>query len=98
MIDYFIKANNKDELDLLLEQCGYMMDGEYITASENHALIVLGQISRPVGEIEIDGILEVQIEILDGYHANIRKLDDEPLCDELQPYLVVPQNPVNIWF
>jgi hypothetical protein len=88
-MDYYIKCQDKTELDSVLDECGLMIEGEYIIASENHSLVVLGTISRVVDEVE---------EALDGYHANIRMLNDEPLCEHLLPYLVVPQNPVNVWF
>lgn len=103
MIDYYIKCKDKAELDSVLAECG-LMDDEYYycTASESHALVIIGEIWKPTGVFnqitDSEGnVLQIEErQKLDGYHANLRLIDIE-LPEILQPFTIVPQNPMYGW-
>ena len=101
MIDY-IKCQDKAELDSVLGECRLMIEGEYCTASENHALVIIGEIWKLTGIYETVSDSEgniVQIEQREkqaGYHANLR-LVDSALPNELIPFIINPQNPMYDW-
>lgn len=59
---------------------------------------VIGTIYKPTGQVEtVDGMEVPVMQALDGYHVNIRLMDNE---DEtpLVSYEVIPQNPVRVWY
>jgi hypothetical protein len=68
-------------------------DGGYITASHNHALDIVGTISRG-GEWDDEGNVITPPEVLDGWHVNYRGV----VPDEWLPYAVTPENPVRVFF
>ena len=67
-------------------------DGGYITASHNHALDVIGTISRG-GEWDEDGNVITPPEVLEGWHVNYRG----EVPDGWLPYVVTPETPVRVW-
>ena len=68
-------------------------DGSYITASHNHALDIVGTISRG-GEWDDEGNVITPPEVLDGWHLNYRGV----VPDEWLQYAVEPNNPVRVFF
>ena len=64
-----------------------------ITASHNHALDVIGTISRG-GEWDDEGNVITSPEVLEGWHINY--LGNVP--DEWLQYAVTPENPVRQFF
>ena len=67
-------------------------DGSFITASHNHALDVIGTITRG-GEWDEDGNVITEPEVLDGWHINTVGIDPEPW----QEYKVNPKHPVRVF-
>ena len=67
-------------------------DGGYITASHNHALDIVGTISRG-GEWDEDGNVITPPEVLEGWHVNYRG----EVPDGWLQYAVEPQNPIRVW-
>jgi len=68
-------------------------DWNFITASHNHALDVVGTISRG-GEWDEDGNMITPPKVLEGWHINYRGV----VPDEWLQYAVTPQNPVRVFF
>ena len=76
-----------------LEAAGLLTeDGEFITASHNHALDVIGKIQRG-GEWDEEGNTVVPPTTLDGWHINYQG----ELPDGWEQYAVQPQRPVRTW-
>jgi hypothetical protein len=76
-----------------LEAAGLLTeDGDPITASHNHALDVVGTISRG-GEWDEDGNVITEPTVLDGWHVNY----SGELPDGWEQYAVQPQQPVRVW-
>lgn len=67
-------------------------DGDPITASHNHGLDVIGEISRG-GEWDEDGNVITAPTVLDGWHVNY----SGELPETWKQYTVEPQNPVRTW-
>jgi len=68
-------------------------DQNPITASHNHALDVIGTISRG-GEWDEDGNVITEPTVLDGWHINYRG----EVPDEWLQYAVEPEQPVRVFF
>lgn len=57
---------------------------------------IIGDIYRPTGETTIlEGEQTPVLEKLDGYHVNIRVIDED--VSLLQKYIVVPKAPIRVW-
>lgn len=71
-----------------------LLDGDlqFITASHNHALDVIGEISRGGGWDEEGNIITAP-SVLDGWHVNYIG----ELLDGWDKYVVYPKNPVRVW-
>ena len=67
-------------------------DWNFITASHNHALDVIGTIQRG-GEWDEDGNVVVPPEVLPGWHINYQG----EVPDGWDTYAVWPQSPVRVW-
>ena len=67
-------------------------DGGYITASHNHALDVIGTISRG-GEWDEDGNEITPPKVIEGWHINYRG----EVPDEWLNYAVWPKGPARVW-
>jgi hypothetical protein len=76
-----------------LEAAGLLTkDGDPITASHQHALDVIGTISRG-GEWDEEGNVITPPEVLDGWHLNY--VGEVP--DGWEQYAVTPKQPVRVW-
>ncbi len=76
-----------------LEAAGLLTeDGDPITASHQHALDVIGTISRG-GEWDEEGNVITPPEVLDGWHVNY--VGEVP--DGWEQYAVSPEQPVRVW-
>ena len=90
---HFIRFPDADTGRAALDAAGLLSeDGEYITASHNHALDVIGIISRG-GEWDEDGNVITAPTVLDGWHINY--IGELP--DGWEEFVVTPANPVRIW-
>jgi hypothetical protein len=67
-------------------------DGGYITASHNHALDVIGTISRG-GEWDEDGNEITPPKVIEGWHVNYRG----EVPNEWLKYAVWPKGPARVW-
>ena len=67
-------------------------DGKFLTASHNHSLDVIGQISRG-GEWDDEGNVITPPETLDGWHLNYQG----ELPDGWEEFAVYSANPVRVW-
>ena len=65
---------------------------QFITASHQHALDVIGVITRG-GEWDDEGNVITSPETLDGWHLNYRG----PLPEGWEEFAVFPQQPVRVW-
>ena len=72
--------------------CLLTEDGEFITASHNHALDVIAEIQRG-GEWDEEGNVVVPPTTLDGWHVNY----SGELPEGWEQYRVEPQQPVRVW-
>lgn len=76
-----------------LEAAGLLTeDGEFIPASHNHALDVIGEIQRG-GEWDEEGNVVVPPTTLPGWHVNY----SGELPEGWEQYAVQPQQPVRVW-
>ena len=79
-----------------------MIEGEYVTVSENHALVIIGEIWKPSGIFnqvtDSEGnVIQVEEKIKqEGYHVNLRLIDAE-LPEILIPFVINPQKPMYGW-
>lgn len=100
--DFFLKFNSIEQLEELFINCGFIVNGFIIKDSENYSLYIIGEIWKPTGVFnqitDSEGnVLQVEEKVkLDGYHANLRLVDVE-LPEILQPFTIVPQNPMYGW-
>ena len=60
-------------------------------------LDIIGDIYKSTGETTTDenGFVFPVMEKLDGYHVNIRTVDED--ASALEQFAVVPNNPVRVW-
>ncbi len=72
----------------------YRNEDQWIQASHNHALDVVGTIYKPTGEkIETEiGVIDAMGPI-DGFHINFAG----ELPAEAEPYIVTPAEPVRVF-
>ena len=78
-----------------LEAAGLLTeDGEFITASHNHALDVLGPIQRGGEWDDETGEELTPPEVLPGWHVNLQG----EVPDGWAQYAVTPMSPVRRWF
>ena len=91
---HFIRFPDAETGMTALEAAGLLNDdGEFITASHNHALDVIGTITTG-GEYDPEtGDVITEPVTLDGWHVNY--LGDVP--EEWLQYAVAPENPVRVW-
>jgi hypothetical protein len=90
---HFIRFPDAETGMKALDDAG-LLDGDlqFITASHNHALDVIGQISRG-GEWDDEGKVITAPTVLDGWHVNY----SGELPETWKQYTVEPQNPVRTW-
>ena len=65
---------------------------QFITASHNHSLDIIGPITRG-GEWDDEGDVITPPEVLDGWHLNYQG----ELPDGWEEFAVYPANPVRVW-
>lgn len=85
MIDLFLKFTSEAQANSVL----YKADGEpkYTNIS------VIGLIYKPTGQTDNEG--NPVMSALDGWHVNLRVIDEE--ATELEQYAIIPTNPVRVW-
>lgn len=90
---HFIRFPDEVTGTVALESAGLLTeDGEYIIASHNHALDVIGTISRG-GEWDDEGNVITPPTVLDGWHVNY----SGELPEGWEEFVVEPENPVRVW-
>lgn len=103
---YTVVTEYRDENGLLLQPD---MDGNYpetaVTTEVKQPkflnIDVIGDIYKPTGETTTttgpsgEEITVPVLEKLPGYHVNIRLVGED--AADLEPYAVVPTNPVRVW-
>lgn len=98
MRDLFLKFKDGDEMSQQLKAIGFIPD-EYGTLTHPDInLDIIGTISilsEVIGE-GTDNQTEKYIK-KEGYHANLRVIDDDIDLTSLEEYLVYPENPVRVW-
>lgn len=97
MNDYYLKALDKEALDSALEAAGLIVEGRVVTASETHALVVIGTIYEETGNIITDseGTEYPEKQAVPGSHANFR---GEFLPEPLVPLSIpAPSSPAWAW-
>ena len=90
---HFIRFPNEATGMAALEAAGLLNeDGEFITASHNHALDLIGTITRG-GEYDEEGNVITEAVTLDGWHVNYS--GDIP--ENWEQYSVNPQTPYRVF-
>ncbi len=90
---HFIRFPDAETGTAALQAAGLLTeDGEYITASHNHALDVIGIISRG-GEWDEEGNVITPPTVLDGWHVNY--VGEVP--EGWEQYAVSPEQPVRVF-
>jgi len=91
---HFIRFPDAETGMKALDDAG-LLDGDlqFITASHNHALDVIGEITRG-GEWDEDGNVVVPPTTLAGWHVNYSGELPEGWVD----YIVTPEQPVRVFF
>jgi hypothetical protein len=90
---HFIRFPDAETGMNALDDAGLLDDDQqFITASHNRALDVIGQISRG-GEWDEEGNVITAPTVLDGWHVNYAG----ELPEGWEEYRVEPQNPMRVW-
>ena len=90
---HFIRFPDAETGMKALDNAG-LLDGDlqFITASHNHALDVIGTITTG-GEWDEEGNVITPPTVLDGWHVNY----SGELPEGWEEFVVEPQNPVRVW-
>ncbi len=84
-----------DEATAMQVLSAYRNEDQWLQASHNHALDIIGTIYKPTGVKIQTELGEVdQTAPVDGYHVNF--IGNLPL--EAEQYIVIPTNPVRIFY
>lgn len=77
-ITKYLACDSYKDLFNECEKVGLVNDGEIITASHNHHLLLLPDLSKPTGTIleDEDGNEYPEMVKLEGYHANLKYKED----------------------
>ena len=93
MKTFFLKF--ADEAQAVEQLSAYRADGEWLAASHDYALDVIGTIHRPTGEMLLGDDGEYPgMAAIDGFHANLAITE---LPEPLIQFAVTPANPVRIF-
>lgn len=92
--DYMLKFASEQECNEMLFTEMDGPEGPYKVPNYT-AVDVIGIIYEPTGNmIDTDEGPVPEMAPVDGWHANVRNIEEAP---ELDPYLVYPQSPVRVW-
>lgn len=90
---HFIRFPDAETGMTALEAAGLLTeDGEFITASHNHALDVIGTIFSG-GEWALDDSVITPPTVLDGWHVNY----SGELPEGWEEFVVTPEQPVRVF-
>ena len=90
---YFIRFPDVETGMNALDDAGLLDDDQqFITASHNHSLDVIGTIFSG-GEWALDDSVITPPTVLDGWHVNFQG----ELPEGWEQYVVEPENPVRVW-
>ena len=91
---YFLKF--ADEAEAMANLAEYRVEGQWQTASVDHALDVVGTIYQPTGIVitNEDGESYPKMAALDGFHVNLAIAQ---LPESLQPFVVTPNHPARVF-
>ena len=93
MQTFFLKFD--DEAQAIEVLANYRNEADWITASHDYALDVIGTIHRPTGEMLLGEDGEYPgMAAIDGFHANLAITE---LPEPLIQFAVTPANPVRIF-
>lgn len=99
MKDYFLRADNREQIDQALQSAGllFYVDGELITPEEV-VVYYVGAVFRPTGIMLMDeeGNEYPEEKPVDGYHVNLRAALT-PEQEALLPIIPEPANPQAIF-
>jgi hypothetical protein len=103
-IDYYLKFDSEAEAKAVLYRVEGAVEADPengVEAQEGYEVAnyqfvdVIGTIYKPTGKMLKSDEGDVpEMAPLDGYHVNVRLLNDAP---ELEPYRVFPKNSVRGW-
>jgi len=70
----YLKSDDYDSFFTVCEEAGLVHNGEILTGSHNHSLILLGTVHKETGRTltDEDGNERPEKETQEGYHANLR--------------------------
>ncbi len=70
----YLKAESYEDFYAECEKAGLVQDGEIVTSSHNHSIVLLGELQKPTGAMLTDkeGNEFAETVPLSGYHANLR--------------------------
>lgn len=94
MKTFFLKFES--EAQAIEALAAYHSDGQWQTASVDHALDVVGVIYKPTGEMltDDDGMPYPAMAPIDGFHVN---LAIGRLPENLEPFVMVPKTPARVF-
>jgi len=101
-IDINLKAVNEAAMFAALLAAGFLQDeesGVIYHPGHSTSLLLLpeGAITRSTGEVQVvDGIEQEVVEVVPGYHANVRTTNAE-LAAALSPVTVTVETPQYVW-
>jgi len=98
-MDLYLKFTDEAEATSVLytqEPTAWDEEGN-VTATEPRQayanISTIGIIYKPTGETDAEG--SPVMAALDGWHVNLRVIDEE--ATELEQYAIIPTNPVRVW-
>lgn len=93
--DYYLKAPNREAFNMTCPWMGE--DGEPLTDSTDHSLVVVGQI-RYGGVYDAEGNETVAPTVVEGWHVNLRLRSDVALPEALARFVMpVPAYPKRVF-
>lgn len=74
----YLKSESYESFYAECEKAGLVQDGEILTSSHNHSIVLLGELQKPTGTMltDKDGNEYLETVPLSGYHANLRSKID----------------------
>jgi hypothetical protein len=90
---HFLRFPNADAWNAAATEAGFITDDTLAAYTHDHAIDVVGTITRG-GEYDLEtGYVIVAPEVLDGWHINFAG----ELPDGWEQYVVEPVNPIRTW-
>lgn len=91
---YRLKTESEESMIEQLKTALYVVDGELVTATHDYFVSLIGDLRRPTGNIIGEGDdAYPEMELLDGYHANL-VTDSAEIISTLESITIEVKSPL----